>query len=107
MSKTLFDKVWDSHVVRSIDNGPDVLFIARHLVHEVTSPQAFEGLRLAGRTPWRTGSVLAVPDHNVPTTPRAGGVAACERVRLSSRSSRSVNSPICFCSPEISAARFC
>ena len=73
--KTLYDKVWDAHVVRSEDDGTALLYIDRHLVHEVTSPQAFEGLRLAGRKPWRTGSVLAVPDHNVPTTARAAGIA--------------------------------
>jgi 3-isopropylmalate/(R)-2-methylmalate dehydratase large subunit len=73
--KTLYDKLWDSHLVRQDDDGTALLYIDRHLVHEVTSPQAFEGLRLAGRTPWRTGSVLAVPDHNVPTTDRAAGIA--------------------------------
>jgi len=73
--KTLYDKLWDSHLVREDADGTALLYIDRHLVHEVTSPQAFEGLRLAGRRPWRTGSVLAVPDHNVPTTDRASGVA--------------------------------
>ena len=73
--KTLYDKVWEEHVVRSEDDGTALLYIDRHLVHEVTSPQAFEGLRLAGRKPWRTSSALAVPDHNVPTTDRAGGIA--------------------------------
>ncbi|MDX1698922.1 MAG: 3-isopropylmalate dehydratase large subunit, partial [Thiohalobacterales bacterium] len=73
--KTLYDKLWDSHLVRQDDDGTALLYIDRHLVHEVTSPQAFEGLRLAGRTPWRTGSILAVPDHNVPTTDRAAGIA--------------------------------
>jgi 3-isopropylmalate/(R)-2-methylmalate dehydratase large subunit len=73
--KTLYDKLWDAHVVRSDADGTTLLYIDRHLVHEVTSPQAFEGLRLAGRTPWRTSSVLAVPDHNVPTTARAAGIA--------------------------------
>lgn len=72
--KTLYDKLWDAHVVRADTGGTTLLYIDRHLVHEVTSPQAFEGLRLAGRTPWRTGSVLAVPDHNVPTTERSAGV---------------------------------
>jgi len=72
--KTLYDKLWDMHVVRVDDSGSALLYIDRHLVHEVTSPQAFEGLRLAGRTPWRIGSVLAVPDHNVPTTDRAAGI---------------------------------
>ncbi len=66
-ARTLYDKLWDAHVVRVDDSGAALLYIDRHLVHEVTSPQAFEGLRMAGRTPWRTSSVLAVPDHNVPT----------------------------------------
>ena len=73
-ARTLYDKLWDAHVVRVDDSGSALLYIDRHLVHEVTSPQAFEGLRLAGRTPWRTSSVLAVPDHNVPTTDRAAGI---------------------------------
>ena len=66
--KTLYDKLWDRHVVRCDDDGTCLLYIDRHLVHEVTSPQAFEGLRLAGRRPWRAEANLAVPDHNVPTT---------------------------------------
>jgi 3-isopropylmalate/(R)-2-methylmalate dehydratase large subunit len=73
-AKTLYDKLWDDHVVRSEADGTALLYIDRHLVHEVTSPQAFEGLRLAGRKPWRVSSILAVPDHNVPTTERAAGV---------------------------------
>jgi 3-isopropylmalate/(R)-2-methylmalate dehydratase large subunit len=73
-ARTLYDKLWDAHVVRVDDGGSALLYIDRHLVHEVTSPQAFEGLRLAGRQPWRTDSVLAVPDHNVPTTDRALGI---------------------------------
>ena len=68
MPRTLHQKLWESHVVREDDDGA-LLYIDRHLVHEVTSPQAFEGLRLAGRKPWRTNSILAVPDHNVPTDP--------------------------------------
>lgn len=72
--KTLYDKVWDSHVVHQQDEGTVLLYIDRHLVHEVTSPQAFEGLQLAGRKPWRTNSMLAVADHNVPTTDRASGI---------------------------------
>ncbi|WP_020181719.1 3-isopropylmalate dehydratase large subunit [Methylotenera sp. 1P/1] len=72
--KTLYDKLFDSHVVRE-ENGTALLYIDRHLVHEVTSPQAFEGLKLAGRKLWRINSVLAVPDHNVPTTNRSTGVA--------------------------------
>ena len=65
--KTLYDKVWDAHVVRQEADGTCLLYIDRHLVHEVTSPQAFEGLKLAGRQPWRVDSMVAVPDHNVPT----------------------------------------
>jgi 3-isopropylmalate/(R)-2-methylmalate dehydratase large subunit len=73
--KTLYDKLWDAHVVRTAEDGTSLLYIDRHLVHEVTSPQAFEGLRLAGRKPWRVETVMAVPDHNVPTTDRDKGIA--------------------------------
>jgi 3-isopropylmalate/(R)-2-methylmalate dehydratase large subunit len=76
--KTLYDKLWEAHVVRVDPDGTTLLYIDRHLVHEVTSPQAFESLRLAGRKLWRVDSVLAVPDHNVPTTDRAGGVAGIQ-----------------------------
>ncbi len=72
--KTLYDKLFDAHVVRSEDDGTALLYIDRHLVHEVTSPQAFEGLRMAGRQPWRSETALAVPDHNVPTTDRDQGI---------------------------------
>ncbi|HHQ69058.1 MAG TPA: 3-isopropylmalate dehydratase large subunit [Halothiobacillaceae bacterium] len=72
--KTLFEKLFESHVVHEQEDGTVLLYIDRHLVHEVTSPQAFEGLRLANRKPWRTGSMLAVPDHNVPTVNRADGI---------------------------------
>ncbi len=68
--KTLFDKLWDVHVVRDYEDGTSIIYIDRHLIHEVTSPQAFEGLKLAGLELWRTGSILAVPDHNVPTIGR-------------------------------------
>ena len=74
-AKTLYDKLWDAHVVRQEADGTALIYIDRHLVHEVTSPQAFEGLRLAGRKPWRIASMLAVADHNVPTTGRAQGIA--------------------------------
>ena len=70
MTKTLYDKLWDAHVVRVNEDGSSLVYVDRHLVHEVTSPQAFEGLRLAGRQPWRRETVLAVPDHNVPTIDR-------------------------------------
>ncbi len=73
--KTLYDKLWDAHVVRQNEDGTCLLYIDRHLVHEVTSPQAFEGLKLAGRKPWRVGANLATADHNVPTTDRARGIA--------------------------------
>ncbi|MBO6837769.1 MAG: 3-isopropylmalate dehydratase large subunit [Alphaproteobacteria bacterium] len=72
--KTLFDKIWDSHVVDRQDDGNCLIYIDRHLVHEVTSPQAFEGLRNAGRAVRRPELTLAVPDHNVPTENRAGGI---------------------------------
>ena len=74
-TKTLYDKLWDRHVVRCAEDGTCLLYIDRQLVHEVTSPQAFEGLRLAGRQPWRTAANLAVPDHNVPTTDRSEGIS--------------------------------
>ncbi len=73
--KTLYDKLWDDHVVSREDDGSALIYIDRQLVHEVTSPQAFEGLRLAGRKPWRTERNLAVADHNVPTTDRDKGIA--------------------------------
>ncbi|HZH26632.1 MAG TPA: 3-isopropylmalate dehydratase large subunit [Azospirillaceae bacterium] len=72
--RTLFDKIWDSHVVHRQEDGTCVLYIDRHLVHEVTSPQAFEGLRLAGRKVRRPELTLAVADHNVPTTDRSKGI---------------------------------
>ncbi|MBW3651884.1 MAG: 3-isopropylmalate dehydratase large subunit, partial [Actinobacteria bacterium] len=67
MAKTLAEKVWDAHVVHAAPDEPDVLFIDLHLVHEVTSPQAFDGLRLAGRRVRRPDLTLATMDHNVPT----------------------------------------
>ncbi|WP_070989926.1 3-isopropylmalate dehydratase large subunit [Halofilum ochraceum] len=73
-ARTLYDKIWDQHVVRQQGEGAVLLYIDRHMVHEVTSPQAFEGLRLAGRQPWRTSSVLATADHNVPTTAHSGPI---------------------------------
>ena len=68
MGRTLYDKIWDEHVVHTEDDGTAVLYIDRHLVHEVTSPQAFEGLRQTGRKVWRVSSVVATADHNTPTT---------------------------------------
>ncbi len=73
--KTLYDKLWDAHLVRVNEDGSALLYIDRQLVHEVTSPQAFEGLRLAGRRPWRVEANLATADHNVPTTDRSRGIA--------------------------------
>jgi 3-isopropylmalate/(R)-2-methylmalate dehydratase large subunit len=73
--QTLYDKLWKSHVVQEGSDDTALLYIDRHLVHEVTSPQAFEGLRIAGRRPWRLDSLLAVADHNVPTTERANGIS--------------------------------
>jgi len=67
-ARTLYDKLWDDHVVHVEDDGTTMLYIDRHLVHEVTSPQAYEGLRLAGRKPWRISSIVATADHNTPTT---------------------------------------
>ena len=73
-NKTLYDKVWQNHVVHERDDGMSLLYIDRHLVHEVTSPQAFEGLRLAKRDIWRKESILATVDHNIPTTDRSAGI---------------------------------
>jgi 3-isopropylmalate/(R)-2-methylmalate dehydratase large subunit len=83
-AKTMFDKIWEAHVVRTEADGTTLLYIDRQLVHEVTSPQAFEGLRLAGRRPRRPAATLAVPDHNVPTTDRRLGIAdavSAEQIR--------------------------
>ncbi|MDB5685287.1 MAG: leuC, partial [Sphingomonas bacterium] len=70
--RTLYEKIWNAHVVEQRDDGTCLIYIDRHLVHEVTSPQAFEGLRAAGRRVRRPDLTLAVPDHNLPTTPRRG-----------------------------------
>jgi 3-isopropylmalate/(R)-2-methylmalate dehydratase large subunit len=78
MPRTLFDKIWDAHVVERSDDGTCLLYIDRHLVHEVTSPQAFEGLRVAGRTVRRPDATIAVVDHNVPTSDRRHGIAEPE-----------------------------
>src|SRR3981189_3347347 len=77
MGRTLSEKVWDAHVVRHADGEPSVLYIDLHLVHEVTSPQAFDGLRLAGRRVRRPDRTLATADHNVPTD----GTATAARIR--------------------------
>ena len=73
--RTLYDKLWDEHVVTEEADGTALIYIDRHLIHEVTSPQAFEGLQMAGRKPWRNAPNLAVVDHNVPTTDRSRGIA--------------------------------
>ena len=77
MARTLYDKLWDDHIVHQEDDGTCLIYIDRHLVHEVTSPQAFEGLRMADRQPWRVSANLAVADHNVPTVAadRVAGIA--------------------------------
>ncbi len=74
MGKTLYDKIWDNHLIRTEPDGTSLIYIDRQLIHEVTSPQAFEGLRLAGRKPWRPEANLAVADHNVPTKDRDLGI---------------------------------
>ena len=74
MPKTLYDKLWDHHEVTTREDGTHLLYIDRHLIHEVTSPQAFEGLRVAGRRPWRISANKATPDHNIPTTNRELGI---------------------------------
>jgi hypothetical protein len=80
MLQTLYDKLWQSHVVHQEDDGTALIYIDRHLVHEVTSPQAFEGLKLAGRKPWRVSSIVATADHNTPTDhwDKAEGTAAID-----------------------------
>ena len=65
--QTLYDKLWESHLVAQRDDGSALIYIDRHILHEVTSPQAFEGLRLAGRQPWRLDTNIATPDHNIST----------------------------------------
>ena len=87
VSRTLFDKIWDAHVVNEQDDGTCLLYIDRHLVHEVTSPQAFEGLRAAGRGVRQLESTLAVADHNIPTKDRSAGILdETSRVQVVGRS---------------------
>ena len=74
MPRTLYDKLWENHDVIEREDGTHLLYIDRHLIHEVTSPQAFEGLRVAGRKPWRVSANKATPDHNIPTTNRELGL---------------------------------
>ena len=81
--RTLYDKIWDDHVVHTSEDGTCLLYIDRHLVHEVTSPQAFEGLRLTGRKVRAPEKTIAVPDHNVPTTlDRANAATMTEDSRI-------------------------
>src|SRR3979490_833829 len=75
IARTLYDRLWESHTVNVEEDGTTLLYIDRHLVHEVTSPQAFDGMKLARRKPWRVSANLAVADHNVPTTDRSAGIA--------------------------------
>ncbi|MHA1127765.1 MAG: aconitase family protein, partial [Alphaproteobacteria bacterium] len=82
-AKTLYDKIWDAHLISEDADGTSLLYIDRHLVHEVTSPQAFEGLRAAGRKVHAPDKTIAVPDHNVPTTlDRVDGVVKNEESRI-------------------------
>ena len=74
MGKTLYDKLWNAHLVDQDKNGNALLYIDRQLIHEVTSPQAFEGLKIANRKPWRASANLAVADHNIPTVNRNKGI---------------------------------
>ena len=78
MAKTLYDKIWENHLVHQQDDGTSLIYVDRHLVHEVTSPQAFEGLRIQNRKVRRPELTLAVPDHNVPTTDRSKGINDAE-----------------------------
>jgi 3-isopropylmalate/(R)-2-methylmalate dehydratase large subunit len=80
--RTLFEKIWDAHLVDRQDDGICVIYIDRHLVHEVTSPQAFEGLRMAGRPVRRPDATIAVADHNTPTTPLSLGIPMDEESRI-------------------------
>jgi 3-isopropylmalate/(R)-2-methylmalate dehydratase large subunit len=79
--QTLYDKLWNAHVVHTEPDGTALVYIDRHLVHEVTSPQAFDGLEMAGRKPWRLKSIVATADHNVPTTSRREGIWCCRLLR--------------------------
>src|SRR3954469_16781200 len=78
--RTLYEKLWDSHVIRQEADGTGLLYIDRHVIHEVTSPQAFEGLEVAHREPWRVGSIIATADHNVPTTPNRAEVGIADPI---------------------------
>lgn len=99
-ARTLYDKIWDEHVVHTEEDGTAVLYIDRHLVHEVTSPQAYQGLQLAGRKPWRISSIVATADHNTPTTGWDRGydgiadpISSCRSPRSMPTSSSSARRP--------------
>jgi 3-isopropylmalate/(R)-2-methylmalate dehydratase large subunit len=95
--KTLYDKIWDAHLAHEADDGTCLLYIDRHLVHEVTSPQAFEGLRMTGRTVRQPGMTVAVPDHNVPTSNRAEGIADEEsRIQVETLKSNALSNGITY-----------
>jgi len=85
VARTLYDKLFDSHVVRTEADGTSLIYIDRHLVHEVTSPQAFEGLKLAGRKPWRASSIVATADHNTLASPTRSRVRRSRRSTSTSR----------------------
>ena len=96
VKKTLSQKIWDRHIVHSEEDGTALLYIDRHLVHEVTSPQAFEGLRLADRKPRRPGANLAVADHNVPTTNRSAGISGpVSRIQVETLDQYTTKSSLC------------
>src|SRR5438552_18367386 len=88
-ARTLYDKIWDDHLVDEQPDGTSLLYIDRHLIHEVTSPQAFEGLRMTGRKVRHPEKTLAVVDHNVPTTDRRHGIADPEtRIPVETRAQK-------------------
>ena len=95
-ARTLYDKLWDDHVVHTEEDGTAVLYIDRHLVHEVTSPQAFEGLRQAGRKVWRVSSVVATADHNTPTTHWERGIDGVTDPVSRTQIERQLGQPIAF-----------
>src|SRR5258708_23369925 len=97
MGLTTYDKPWDSHVVHLEEDGTALLYMDRHLVHEVTSPQAYEGLKVAGRKPWRVDSVVATADHNTPTTGWDEGVESIDRKSTRLNSSHQIISYAVFC----------
>ena len=95
-TKTLYDKIWDAHVIRDNGDGTYLVYIDRQIIHEVTSPQAFEGLRIAGRKPWRAKASLAVPDHNVPTTGRTNIVDPVSARQLETLKSNALETDVIY-----------